>query len=194
LCVGWFLTRLDASGEPKELINSAYNAWLAAIFNSFVLDFVIQMKITTHLDMHFVYTLPVPRLGCGEDRDLAFFKPILARCLRLVCTTEDFAALWNEVFESAWLSPSFWYSPSKLSDYGPTEKQAIRNRLAEDAEGLTPEWGLRCGAHDRTPDRRDIGDRAQLRAEIDAYVPHLYGLSRDEFSYILDTFPVLKRK
>ena len=38
------------------------------------------------------------------------------------------------------------------------------------------------------------GDRAQLRAEIDAHVAHLYGLSRDDFSYILDTFPVLKKK
>ena len=35
---------------------------------------------------------------------------------------------------------------------------------------------------------------SQLRAEIDAHVAHLYGLSRDDFSYILDTFPVLKRK
>jgi hypothetical protein len=31
-------------------------------------------------------------------------------------------------------------------------------------------------------------------AEIDAYVAHLYGLSRDDFAYILDTFPVLKKK
>ncbi|MFZ3254245.1 MAG: hypothetical protein WA133_08200, partial [Syntrophales bacterium] len=34
----------------------------------------------------------------------------------------------------------------------------------------------------------------QLRAEIDACVAHLYGLTRDDFAYILDTFPVLKRK
>lgn len=57
-----------------------------------------------------------------------------------------------------------------------------------------PEWGPHCGVHDRLPDRRDTGDRAQLRAEIDAYVAHLYGLSRDDFAYILDTFPVLKKK
>ena len=44
------------------------------------------------------------------------------------------------------------------------------------------------------PNSRDNGDRAQLRAEIDAYVAHLYGLNRDDFSYILETFPVLKRK
>lgn len=48
--------------------------------------------------------------------------------------------------------------------------------------------------NDRLPGRRDTGDRAQLRAEIDAYVAHLYGLSREDFAYILDTFPVLKNK
>ena len=66
--------------------------------------------------------------------------------------------------------------------------------LRDEAKNLTPEWGPHCGVHDRLPDRRDTGDRAQIRAEIDAYVAHLYGLSRDDFAYILDTFPVLKKK
>lgn len=52
------------------------------------------------------------------------------------------------------------------------------------------EMSNQCGMHDRLPD----GDRAQIRAEIDAYVAHLYGLSQDDFAYILDTFPVLKKK
>lgn len=34
--------------------------------------------------------------------------------------------------------------------------------------------------------------REQLRAEIDATVAKLYGLSRDDFSYIIDTFKILK--
>ena len=79
-------------------------------------------------------------------------------------------------------------------DYGPANEQKIRQRLAESAKSLTPEWTAECGVHDRLPDRRDTGDRAQLRAEIDAYVAHLYGLSRDDFSYILDTFPGHKKK
>jgi len=67
-------------------------------------------------------------------------------------------------------------------------------KLRDEARNLTPEWGPQCGVHDRLPDRRDTGDRAQLRAEIDAYVAHLYGLSRDDFAYILDTFSVLRKK
>jgi len=32
------------------------------------------------------------------------------------------------------------------------------------------------------------------RSEIDAHVVHLFGLSRDGFAYILDTFPVFNKK
>ena len=60
-------------------------------------------------------------------------------------------------------------------------------------------------AHDLQPWAADLGydgqpfpwnpdRRAVLRAELDAYYAKLYGLTRDEFAYILDTFPVLRRK
>jgi hypothetical protein len=55
-----------------------------------------------------------------------------------------------------------------IDSYGPAHEQEIRKRLRDEA--------------------------AQLRAEIDAYVALLYGLSIDDFAYILDTFPVLKNK
>jgi hypothetical protein len=40
----------------------------------------------------------------------------------------------------------------------------------------------------------DEDRRAVLRAELDAVYAHLYGLSREELAYILDTFPIVKRK
>ena len=33
-----------------------------------------------------------------------------------------------------------------------------------------------------------------MKAELDAIVAHLYGLTRDELDYILETFPIVKRK
>lgn len=42
--------------------------------------------------------------------------------------------------------------------------------------------------------RLDAATNAQLRAELDALMFHLYGISRDDASYILDTFPIVKRK
>ncbi|MFJ8042138.1 Eco57I restriction-modification methylase domain-containing protein [Kitasatospora sp. NPDC096147] len=60
-------------------------------------------------------------------------------------------------------------------------------------------------AHDMTPFARDLGDtgapfrwdesrRELLRAELDAAFFHLYGVTREDVDYIMDTFPILKRK
>jgi len=40
----------------------------------------------------------------------------------------------------------------------------------------------------------DEARRFQLRCELDAAFLHLYGLNRDDTAYILDTFPIVKRK
>jgi hypothetical protein len=60
-------------------------------------------------------------------------------------------------------------------------------------------------AHDLAPFARDCGydgppfvwdeeRRAQLRADLDGIYAHLYGLDRDDFAYILDTFPIVRQK
>ncbi len=60
-------------------------------------------------------------------------------------------------------------------------------------------------AHDIAPFARDCGyedppfiwdeeRRAHLRAELDGIYAHLYGLSREDFDYILDTFNVVSDK
>ena len=35
---------------------------------------------------------------------------------------------------------------------------------------------------------------AETRADLDGIYAHLYGLSRDDFAYILEQFPIVKRK
>ena len=60
-------------------------------------------------------------------------------------------------------------------------------------------------AHDMAPFARDLGydgepfiwdeeERRHLRARLDALYFHLYGLSRDDAEYILDTFPIVRRE
>ncbi len=43
------------------------------------------------------------------------------------------------------------------------------------------------------PFRWDPARRFLLRAELDAAFFHLYGLSREDTSYILDTFPIVRK-
>lgn len=42
--------------------------------------------------------------------------------------------------------------------------------------------------------RWDQGRRQRIRAELDALFFHLYGISREDADYILDTFPIVRRK
>ncbi|MDE3723298.1 hypothetical protein PWG71_18045 [Nocardiopsis sp. N85] len=44
------------------------------------------------------------------------------------------------------------------------------------------------------PFRWDEGRRAAIRAELDALFFHLYGIDRDDADYIMETFPIVKKK
>jgi hypothetical protein len=76
--------------------------------------------------------------------------------------------------------------PSPDSFSGETV-QFIHPRVLEltyTSHDLKP-WAEDLG-YDGPPFRFDPERRALLRAELDAYYAHLYGLSRDELRYILD--------
>lgn len=63
--------------------------------------------------------------------------------------------------------------------------------LSYTASDLQP-FAEDCG-HPGPPFQWDPTRRAQLRAELDAAFFQLYGLSKEDTAYILDTFPVVKR-
>lgn len=111
--------------------------YLAAIFNSFVFDWMVRLKINATLSMFYVYQTPVPRL----TNDNAVFRALVLRSAKLMCTREDFAELAEQA-----------------------------NIAVEDA--LTDPTG-----------------RAKARAEIDAIVAHLYGITDEELQHILKSFP-----
>ncbi|RYD99429.1 MAG: ATP-binding protein [Sphingobacteriales bacterium] len=117
---------------------------LSSILNSYVADFILRARVTTNLNLFYLYQLPVPRLK-PKDK---WFTAIVERAARLICTTEEFAELWEEVMKTKW-----------------TEKKAA-----------TQEY-----------------ERSKLRAELDGIIAHIYGLSEEEFAYILSTFPIVSQ-
>ena len=75
-----------------------------------------------------------------------------------------------------------------------TAREIVREHVLE----------LTYTAHDMEPFARDLGyegppfvwddeDRRHLRARLDALYFHLYGLSREDAAYVLDTFPIVRR-
>ena len=167
---------------------------LAAIASTFSWDWSVRLKVTTSLNKYIVEQLPIPDFESDSEKETTIRNAILSRGCRLLCTSQIYSGIWEQSYNSEWSSTNFWYPENIHMDYGPLHEQEIRHRLQDEAKKLTRKWGTHCGVNERLSDHRDKGDRAQLRAEIDAYVAHLYGLSREDFVYILDTFPVLKKK
>ncbi|MCX6908360.1 MAG: hypothetical protein NTY01_10000 [Verrucomicrobia bacterium] len=65
---------------------------IIAELNSFVLDYVLRSRMTTNLNLFYLYQLPVPRLTAAD----AAFGPIVQRAAQLICTTPEFDALAKE--------------------------------------------------------------------------------------------------
>ncbi len=66
--------------------------FLVAVLNSFVMDAFLRSKMTTNLNLFYLYQLPVPRLTSGD----AEFDAIVSASARLICTTAEFDALARE--------------------------------------------------------------------------------------------------
>ena len=86
----------------------------------------------------------------------------------------DTVATWDELH-----SGDGWFAPRVLE----------LTYTAWDLEG----FGRHLG-YDGPPFRWDPARRELLRAELDAACFHLYGIERDDVDYIMDTFPIVKRK
>jgi hypothetical protein len=67
--------------------------FLSGMFNSFILDYVIRLKISRNINMFYVYQLPIPRLQKGDQ----WFSEIVERAAKLICTTPEFDELAAEV-------------------------------------------------------------------------------------------------
>ena len=97
-----------------------------------------------------------------------------------------------------------WYTVEQLSVIAPADYDRKFGHTT--ARDLVRDHVLRLTytAHDMAPFARDLGyhgppfiwseeERRHLRARLDALYFHLYGLSRDDAAYILDTFPIVRR-
>ena len=67
--------------------------YLCAIFDSFVFDALIRLKVTANMNFFFVYGTQVPDIAATDCR----FMPIVQRAARLICTTPEFDALAQDV-------------------------------------------------------------------------------------------------
>jgi hypothetical protein len=88
------LPTIKIFGEDGErLIDNATQLFLCAVWNSFVIDWILRQKVTTTLNFFYLYQLPIPRLKAKD----AAFAPIVSRAARLTCISPEFDALAKDV-------------------------------------------------------------------------------------------------
>lgn len=76
-----------------ELIDEKYLFYLCGIFNSFILDYLLRLKISANLNMFMIYELPIPEID--ENNDL--FKRITLDVAKLIFTSKEFDDLKREM-------------------------------------------------------------------------------------------------
>jgi hypothetical protein len=173
---------------------------LCAFANSVVLDWMLRQKVSSTLNMFYIYQLPVPRLTESDPG----FRPIVERAARLICTTPEFDDLAREVgllpLPAPAPSPPGPLSLDSLAPLG-GRGGARKSPAPLEGEGDLGGEGARetngdSGAQGGGPARAvygvtDPAGRARLRAELDALVARLYGLTEDELAHILASFPLV---
>ena len=173
-------------------------ACFLAMVNSFVFDFIARQKVGgTNLTFFILKQLPVLPPEAFSAADLVFIVPRVVELVSTAWDVQPFAAdVWAEAdagLRAAILAQREDNLRACAARTPPEIAAAVVAATADDAAPPPPFiWN---------DDRR-----ARIRAELDARIARLYGVSRDDLRYILDphdvegpdfpgeTFRVLKEK
>ena len=149
----------------------------------------------------------VPQVGCGHKLPLLLpdedeFNSLDVACVLANLNSYCFDYVTRQKMPGTNLS---WFIVEQLPVIAPADYD--RSFGATTARDLVRDHVLRLTytAHDMAPFARDLGydgepfiwdeeERRHLRARLDALYFHLYGLSRDAAEYVLNTFPIVRRK
>ncbi len=144
-------------------------ALLASNLSSHVFDFVVRQKMGgVNLNFFIVQQLPV-------ELPVTYTQPC------------PWSGHVSRITHHAWLLPRVLELTYTAWDLLPFAQDVLP------ALGDHP-YASRFAGHVPPPFRWDEERRFLLRCELDAAYFHLYGIGRDDVAYILETFPIVKRK
>ena len=158
-------------------------------------------------DMRTMIASVLPQVGCGHTLPiLVFAKECISgeSASQFLANLNSFALDYaaRQKVQGTHLT---WYTVEQLPVIAPADYDRVFGHTT--ARDLVRHHVLRLTytAHDMAPFARDLGydgppfiwneeERRHLRARLDALYFHLYGLSRADAAYILDTFPIVRRR
>ena len=195
--------------DPNFLPNSQY--WVPAMevepklaeSQGWVLAF---RDITNSTNERTMVSAVMPWAGCGHKVPLLlpFASSFDGNCAALLIANLNSLTFDYVVRQKLQGTNMAWYIVEQLPVIAPADyDRAVGTTTARD---LVRDHVLRLTytAHDMAPFARALGyegppfiwdeeERRHLRARLDALYFHLYGLSRADAAYILDTFPIVRR-
>lgn len=150
-------------------------------------SFLAWRDICRPTDARTVIATRVPRLAYGNKLPLALTERRPAG-LQAVWSSYAFDFVARQKMGGSTLN---FYILMQLPMPTPAQIDALPVALRTGVR----EWiGERVDRLNGRPNGRNDDDRTWWRAELDALAAHLFGLSRDEFDYVLDTFPIVARQ
>ncbi len=170
--IGSIIPRTAVGNKIPLLLSSlATKLWAYSVagFSAFVFDYMARQKMgNVTLNFFIVKQLPV-----------------------LPPTTYTQSCPWSgyetRITHHAWLLPRVLELTYTAWDLLPFAQDVLP------ALGEHP-YAARFAGHVPPPFRWDEARRFLLRCELDAAYFHLYGIARDDVDYIMETFPIVKRK
>ena len=186
--------RYWVSEHESEIARSSH--WLLAF-----------KDITASTNVRTMIAAIVPQAGCGHTLPLLVptesdFNAERTACLLANLNSFALDYIARQKVQATHLT---WYIIEQLPVIAPadydrrfginTAREVIHDhvlRLTHTACDMAP-FGRDLG-HNGPPFFWDDDERRHLRARLDAIYFHLYGLSRDEVAYVLDTFPIVRRE
>jgi hypothetical protein len=186
----------DLHRDIAELIEAKAPRWLLG-----------WRDICRSTDERTVIASVLPSVGVGDKFLLMFPRVNPAETLALLGCLDSFVFDYNArqkvggtalkyftMRQLPMLPPSTYAQPCAWSP-GQALREWLAPRLLEltytahDLRGFAED----CG-YPGEPFRWDEARRFRLRCELDAAYFHLYGIEREDVAYILDTFPIVRRK
>ena len=175
--------------QPSKDIHIHLHSCLLANFNSFVVDYIARQKMGyLHINYFILKQFPVIKPEIFNEQLQQYIIP---KILELSYTAWDLKALVDGI----WRKGSETIKQLISAQW---EMNSIETN--NEADLLIPDWLNYLDYPEQDfpfpypPFIWDEKRRLQLRCELDALFGHLYGLTRGEFDYILETFPIVKRK